>query len=111
MAAKATPVEIGTKGTVGSLILREIEYFSRLGLGSQDTSLHSCQATNLTASTSRSAGPKHGSLATMAKKKKKGVRILPNMCSMVEVADSKQPKAISGFAYRNLKSEIRTLRT
>ncbi|KAL6314144.1 hypothetical protein AAG906_011885 [Vitis piasezkii] len=37
MAAQ-NPVEIGTRGTVGSLIMQEIEYFSRLEIGRKDCS-------------------------------------------------------------------------
>ncbi|CBI23957.3 unnamed protein product, partial [Vitis vinifera] len=37
MAAQK-PVEIGTRGTVGSLIMQEIEYFSRLEIGRKDCS-------------------------------------------------------------------------
>lgn len=38
MAAAHPPVEIGTRGTVGSLVMREIEYFSRLDSSSPDSS-------------------------------------------------------------------------
>ena len=33
-----TPVEIGTRGTVGSLIMKEIKYFSQLELSCQGSS-------------------------------------------------------------------------
>ena len=36
--ADFAPVEIGTRGTVASLIMQEIEYFSRIESNSQDRS-------------------------------------------------------------------------
>ncbi|XP_039064317.1 uncharacterized protein LOC120209344 [Hibiscus syriacus] len=82
------PVEIGTRGTVGSLIMQEIEYFSQLELGCKD-------------------GPKKprsnvGPVAATRKKKKRGSsRLIPSMCSMVEISDNR-PVGVSGFGYRNL---------
>ncbi|CAI9088452.1 OLC1v1022784C1 [Oldenlandia corymbosa var. corymbosa] len=40
MIVKPTPVEIGTRGTVGSLILQEIEFFNQLELGPPESSLN-----------------------------------------------------------------------
>ncbi|KAJ6776469.1 hypothetical protein OIU74_000608, partial [Salix koriyanagi] len=37
MAAQ-NPVQIGTRGTVGSLIMQEIKYFSQLELGCRESS-------------------------------------------------------------------------
>lgn len=89
--AKSDPVAIGTRGTVGSLIMQEIDHFSRLNLG--DT-------TNL-------KKPKLDSVITIPRRKKRqGKRLVPSMCSMVEVANINQPSSLSVFAYRNLKNEI-----
>lgn len=117
MAAKSarfTLVEIGSRGTVGSLVLREIEYFSRLELGRRGEGPHNnpcCHFADV-ASTSGISKPKLGSLAANPKKKKRGCKkFLPSMCSMVEVIESNnRPRAISGFTYKNLKADIKELR-
>lgn len=109
MTAKTTPVEIGTRGTVGSLILREIEFFSQLELGCQDSLHKPCKPTEKPSSSS-SNKIKLGSLTTPPKKKKKaGSKFIPSMCNMVEVAESSQPTSKSGFSYRNLKADIKSL--
>lgn len=95
------PVAIGTRGTVGSLIIREMEYFSRLELGSRKL-----------ASSGDFSRPKPESIISTCEKKKRGSkRLIPSMCSMVEVAESKQPKASMGFAYRNLKADVKRSQT
>lgn len=101
MTAKTTPVEIGTKGTVASLIMQEIEYFSKLEL--------ECQVIDKASTSNSSVMPRLGSVATKPKKKKRaGSRLIPSMCDMVEVVENKQPKTLSGFTYRNLKAETNT---
>lgn len=103
MAAK-TPVEIGTRGTVGALILQEIEFFSRLKLDSEDSSHKpSCQRSY--------SKPKLASIITTPKRKKRGSsRLVPSMCSMVEVAETiNQAKVISRFSYKNLKADVQQL--
>lgn len=113
MTAKTTPVEIGTRGTVGSLILQEIEFFSQLELRSQESSHKPSQLPTDNPSTSSSTRIKLGSLPTKPKKKKKnaGSKLIPSMCNMVEVVDSNQPISKSGFSYRNLKADTKTLQT
>ncbi|KAE8654239.1 Ankyrin repeat family protein [Hibiscus syriacus] len=82
------PVEIGTSGTVGSLIMQEIEYFSQLELGCKDGNK-----------------PRSNIGPVAATKKKRGSsRLIPSMCSMVEISDNR-----SGFGYRNLKSDVKKL--
>ncbi|XP_042008908.1 uncharacterized protein LOC121757426 [Salvia splendens] len=96
------PVAIGTRGTAGSLIMREIEYFSRLQLG-HNKPLHQL-GNQLTGSKRESA------ITSVPEKKKKRAsnKLIPSMCSMVEVAESKQAKtASSGFAYRSLKADVK----
>ncbi|XP_034678013.1 uncharacterized protein LOC117908499 [Vitis riparia] len=108
MAAQ-NPVEIGTRGTVGSLIMQEIEYFSRLEIGHKDCSQKpQCKIADAISSGSHSI-PKFGIMIKAQKKKKRGSRLLPSMCSIVEVADSNQPNGISGFTYRNLKADVKKL--
>ncbi|KDP39091.1 hypothetical protein JCGZ_00848 [Jatropha curcas] len=104
------PVEIGTKGTVGSLIMQEIRYFSQLDSSCQESShKHQSHATG-TASTSSQIKSTLGSATTTPKKKKKGSsRLLPSMCSMVEVSEHNRSVGASGFSYRNLKSDVKKL--
>lgn len=110
MAAKCKPVAIGTTGTVGSLIMQEIEYFNQLELGSRNSSSKSHHQVIDTASSSEFTGPKLGSLVGVSKKKKRGSnRLIPSMCSMVEVAESNRPSQFSGFTYRNLKTDLKRL--
>lgn len=105
MTAKTTPVEVGTRGTVGSLILQEIEYLSKIELGCPESS---CKLTKEVSTSNSSAMQRLGSLPSKPKKKKRagGSRLIPKMCDMVEIADNRQPKTIHGFTYRNLKAEI-----
>lgn len=97
--AAGTPVEIGTRGTIGSLILREIEYFSQRELSRQGSSKKpELRITDLGSSSGHS---RHHSGSVMAnqKKKKKGSWLRPSVCSLVEVADNNR--------YRNLKSDLK----
>ncbi|XVF77551.1 hypothetical protein PTKIN_Ptkin14bG0054100 [Pterospermum kingtungense] len=95
------PVEIGTRGTVGYLVTQEIEYFSRRDSSKKP---HLNHVTDVAASSSSQSIP------TQKKKKKKkrggsSSKLLPSMCSMVEVSENK-PVGNSGFSYRNLKSDM-----
>lgn len=102
-----TPLEIGTRGTVGSLIMQEIEYFSQLEINCKKQPR--CQLPE-TACTSSCSRPKLGSLITTPKKKKKGSsRLIPSMCSMVDIVERNQPNLSSGFSYRTLKADVKTL--
>ncbi|KAL4566824.1 hypothetical protein LXL04_030949 [Taraxacum kok-saghyz] len=67
MATKP-PVEIGTKGTVGSLIIQEIEYFNKLEI-------------NIPKSASQIR--KNGGQTTTKPRRKN--RFVPSMCSAIEV--------------------------
>ncbi|TYI42365.1 hypothetical protein ES332_A01G093500v1 [Gossypium tomentosum] len=89
------PVEIGTRGTVGSLVMQEIEYFSQLELRSKDRSKkpHS------------NVGPV---VPTQKKKRRGSSKLIPSICSMVEISDNR-PLGISGLSYRNLKSDVNKL--
>lgn len=107
--AAHTPVEIGTRGTIGSLIMQEIKYFSQLELSSRESSQKPHSHTGM-ASTSSQSKATFGSVITAPKKKKKGGnRLLPSICSMVEVSNNNQPIGISAFSYRSLKSDVRKL--
>ncbi|PIN15372.1 hypothetical protein CDL12_11992 [Handroanthus impetiginosus] len=94
MAAKSNPVAIGTRGSVGSLIMQEIDYFSQLEYGDSGSSSKLRELSK----------PKLDSVAKIPRKKKKGSRrLIPSMCSMVQVAENNQPSFVSGFTYKNLK--------
>lgn len=114
MTAQSYPVAIGTRGTVGSLIMQEIEYFSRLELGGRGSSNKPLRQLVNLASTGEFSRSKRESVIRVPEKKKRGSisnRLIPSMCSMVEVAESKQPNTTSGFAYRNLKADVKRSQT
>lgn len=106
MAARA-PVEIGTQGTVGSLLLREIEYFKRLELG-QCEKLEKPRAQIsevVSAGCSSSSATKSGYVTIGKKKKKKrGTGFLPSLCSAVEAVNNRKEK-MTGLSYKNLKMD------
>lgn len=112
--ASYNPVEIGTRGTVGSLVLKEIEYFSQLELSShgnlEKPRSHVTDMASSSTSISHASKPNVGSASATQKKKKRGSsRLLPSMCSMVEVSDKNRSVEISGFSYRNLKADVKKL--
>lgn len=111
MAGK-TPAQIGTRGTVGSLVTQEIEYFTQLEMKSQNTLQKPLDRKLPNAGTTSSCSkPNLGSIITILKKKKKGSsRLLPSMCSMVDVVEKRnQPNLGSSFSYRSLKADVNTL--
>ncbi|KAG5235668.1 Ankyrin repeat family protein [Salix suchowensis] len=83
------PVQIATRGTVGSLVMQELKYFSQVE-SSHGSSQMSQPHVTVMAST-------------------RGSRRLPRICSVVEVSDCSRPIGNSGFSYRNLKSEAKKL--
>ncbi|KAK6917324.1 hypothetical protein RJ641_018075 [Dillenia turbinata] len=105
--AAAAPLEVGTRGTVGSLLMREIEYFRRLEL---DSGVSSCKPQSQIvemASTARWR-PIFGFLLVMTwrRKKRRGSWFRPSTCSAIEVAESDRLNGIPGFSYRNLRADI-----
>ncbi|XP_058093497.1 uncharacterized protein LOC131239682 [Magnolia sinica] len=108
MAATA-PVEIGTRGTIGSLLSQEIEYFRRLELDRRNTPQRPwLQIAGARSGSCSSSGPNSGFVVVAQKKKKKRSSggFLPSICSAVEVADSRVER-MPGFSYRNLKTDIK----
>lgn len=112
------PIQIGTRGTVGSLVMKEIEYFNQLELStggdSQKPRSHVSDHMAASSSTSHASRPPNGSVLTAQKKKKRGgSRLLPSMCSMVEISDNNNNNTrtvgVSGFGYRNLKTDAKKL--
>lgn len=108
MAAYA-PAEIGTRGTVGSLILKEIEYFNQLELSSKCSSRKPQPPITSIVSSSSLSRPTFESVIKTQKKKKRGTGLLPSICSMVDVADNNRPIGISVYSYRNLRSDVKKL--
>lgn len=96
--AKSELVAVGTKGTVGSLIMQEMDHFSQLNLsGSSDLKKPCYQIVDLP-------------LIVIPKKKTKrrgNKRLIPSMCSVVEVANSSQPSSSSASSYRSLKMDVK----
>lgn len=103
--AEFPPVEIGTRGTVASLIMQEIEYFSRIDSNSQR---NKSQITEVGSSISTSSRTTIVSTVEESTKKKRvSSKLLPSMCSMVDVSDNGRPNGTAAFSYRNLKSDTK----
>lgn len=113
MTAKPKPVAIGTKGTVGSLILQEMEYFGRLeqnGLSSSNKP--PCRFPEFASTGNKFSRSKNESVIKIpGKKKKRGKsnRFISSMCSMVQVEESTKKSTLSGMAYTNLKADLKKL--
>lgn len=118
MVAKYPPVEVGTRGTVGSLLMQEIEYFRQIELNSQDTFGKNKprikdMGRSRSTSTTTSNVVSNNNAATAKKKQAKNSKLLPSMCSMVDVSEiGKHNGSVgaSAFSYRNLKSDSKSLR-
>ncbi|KAL7103480.1 hypothetical protein ACP275_08G182100 [Erythranthe tilingii] len=87
------PVAIGTRGTVGSLIMQEIDYFIQLELDNRSSASNKTYNQVTTDVSSKSE-----------KKKSKKKRYIPSICSKVEVSERNLPNSsTSRFTYKNLK--------
>ncbi|KAI5433062.1 hypothetical protein KIW84_020377 [Lathyrus oleraceus] len=109
-SAEFPPVEIGTRGTVASLIMQEIDYFSRVESNSQDRSQsqrNKSQFTNVGSSHSTNSRSTIVSKVESTKKKRVSSKLLPSMWSMVDVSDGGRPNGTSAFGYRNLRSDTK----
>ncbi|XP_019171514.1 PREDICTED: uncharacterized protein LOC109167064 [Ipomoea nil] len=102
----SAPVEVGTRGTIGSLLKKEIEYFRKLEME------FSCGGSPLKPQSSVGGGsssswPGFGFLMMLKWKKKKrrvsGGGGLQSVCSLVDVSDTHRMNEIRGFSYVNLK--------
>lgn len=105
--AAPTPVAIGTRGTIGSLVKKEIEYFSMFELGnSQRPQPHFVNIVSGRGySTSRSSF--WVLLMTGKRRKRRGNNVfLPKMCSVAEVVESNKWNRVPGYSYRILKDDI-----
>ncbi|KAJ1405598.1 hypothetical protein SESBI_25740 [Sesbania bispinosa] len=110
--AAPTPVAIGTRGTIGSLVRKEIEYFAKFELdklgNSQKPQPHFVDmVSNRGYSTSK---PSFWELLMTGKRRKRrGTHgFLPKICSVAEVAENNQLNLnrIPGYSYRILKDDI-----
>ncbi|KAE9594668.1 hypothetical protein Lal_00037454 [Lupinus albus] len=110
------PVAIGTTGTIGSLVMKEIEYFTKFELDTRGSS-SSCSSSSqklqqhfvdMDRSYSISR-PSFWALITTWKRRKKRrdtSRFIPKICSVTEVAETNQLNRIPGYSYRILKNDI-----
>ncbi|XP_010529426.1 PREDICTED: uncharacterized protein LOC104806295 [Tarenaya hassleriana] len=101
-ASAAAPVAVGTRGTVGSLVRKEIDYFRTFDQrncipnGNFDSDNH--------LPTGRTKLSSWFSKTRWRRKKRRssGDGFLPTMCSSAEVSGENR---ISGFSYRILKND------
>ncbi|WVY90066.1 hypothetical protein V8G54_035580 [Vigna mungo] len=101
------PVEIGTRGTVASLIMQEIEYFSRIDSNSQRNKSQIIEVGSSVSSSTSSRTTIASTVEESTKKKRvSSSRLLPSMCSVVDVSDNGRPNGTSAFGYRNLKFRL-----
>ncbi|KAF5729032.1 hypothetical protein HS088_TW21G01189 [Tripterygium wilfordii] len=107
MAATA-PVAIGTRGTVGSLVRKEIEYFNNFELERRGSCKRRQGSVVDMGSSSGNSRPGFWFLMTSWKRKKRRSNggFLPSMCSVVEVADGNR---IPGLSYRILENDLKNL--
>lgn len=107
--AEFPPIEIGTRGTVASLIMQEIDYFSRIESNSQDRlQRNKSQITDVSSSNSSNSRSTVVSAVESTKKKRVSSKLLPSMCSLVDVSDNGRPNGTSAFSYRNLRSDTKS---
>ncbi|KAK9056383.1 hypothetical protein SSX86_027473 [Deinandra increscens subsp. villosa] len=103
------PIEIGARGTVGNLVMKEIEYFRRLqssnGDGDGKPSIKPINDDKKHRGSGSNFWSSFGFLTVTWRRGKSKGRFLPRMCTMVDVADSRHHRPPS-FGYRNLKDDI-----
>lgn len=105
------PVEVGARGTIASLMSREIEYLRRMKLD-HDFAKHKQYREEGNPPSSNS-----GYNSVKKKKKDKQVatatatdgRFLPSMCSTVDVAHQVKVEKMAGVRYQNLRAHAKGL--
>ncbi|CAL0309074.1 unnamed protein product [Lupinus luteus] len=106
MAAQA-PVAIGTRGTIGSLVMKEIEYFTKFELDRRSSQKSQQHFVDIDRSYSMSRPSFWAIITTWKRKKRKGTSgFIPKLCSVAEVAESNQFNMIPSYRYRILKNDI-----
>ncbi|XP_027339566.1 uncharacterized protein LOC113853247 [Abrus precatorius] len=112
----AAPVAIGTRGTIGSLVRKEIEYFTKFELDRRGSSKkpqqHFVDVDMLSGRSYSMSRPSFWVLLTTWKRRKRrgtsGSGFLPKICSVAEVAETNQLSRIPGYSYQILKNDINT---
>ncbi|KAI4368220.1 hypothetical protein MLD38_016802 [Melastoma candidum] len=101
--AMSGPVSIGTRGTVGSLLKKEMEYFRKLHSGGSDPTSHRREGSRNMKTTSGRA------LSGTANRWQKKKLPVPGICSIVDVAELSccREDEASGFSYRILGGEFK----
>lgn len=96
MAASTTPVAIGTRGTIGSLVRKEIEYFTKI-------ESQKCQPNfvNMVSNRSYSSTSKPSFWVSLMTGKRRKRRY-----ANAQVAESNHLNSIPGYNYRILKDDI-----
>jgi len=104
MAASAAPLAIGTRGTVGSLVRREIEYFQRL---EQDpfSKKYARMSKSSNADTHR-LKTTLGSLLMISWRRKRRSSSSYSSIGSSSFISSEEFDGIPGFNYKNLKANI-----
>ncbi|KAK7303284.1 hypothetical protein RJT34_14187 [Clitoria ternatea] len=111
----AAPVAIGTRGTIGSLVRKEIEYFTKFELDRRGSSQKPQQHyVDINMVSGRSYSMSRASfwdlLTTWKRRKRRGTSgFIPKVCSVSEVAESNQLNRIPGYSYRVLKNDISSI--
>ncbi|ESW19735.1 hypothetical protein PHAVU_006G151000 [Phaseolus vulgaris] len=106
----AAPVAIGTRGTIGSLVRKEIEYFTKFELDRRGSS-QKPQQQFVDMLSGRSYSISRPSfwvmLTTWKRRKRRGSSgFLPKICSVAEVAEGNQLNRIPGYSYRIIRNDI-----
>ncbi|KAK7412657.1 hypothetical protein VNO78_04188 [Psophocarpus tetragonolobus] len=108
----AAPVAIGTRGTIGSLVRKEIEYFTKFELerrgSSQKPKQHFVAMDMVYGRSYPISRPGFWSLLTSWKRRKRrGTSgFLPKVCSVAKVAEGNQFNRIPGHNYMILRNDI-----
>ncbi|KAJ1428755.1 hypothetical protein SESBI_08860 [Sesbania bispinosa] len=98
----AAPVAIGTRGTIGALVRKEIEYFTKLELEIRGSSHKPHQHL-----VDMSRPSFWVLLTTWKRRKRRGTSgFISKICSVTEVAESNKLNKIPGYSYRILKNDI-----
>ncbi|GER52966.1 Sec14p-like phosphatidylinositol transfer family protein [Striga asiatica] len=101
------PLEIGTRGTIGSLLKLEIEFFKGLELERVESCMDFERRSQEMATQRRHSWPslRFPIFYWKRKKKRRKSGNRASMCSMVEIEDRQELDEIPGFGYLNLKAE------
>ena len=110
--AAAAPIAIGTRGTVGSLVRREIEYFGKLDRRVSSVKPRG-KMVEMSSKNCNFSRPSFWFLRMTWKWKRQrsGSRgFLSSICSAAEVVETTRLNGIPGFNYRTLKDDMNNLR-